>query len=151
MSSTFLRVYENENYGPRTTLNKKQGVMPLANNVILKVPMMFATHDIKLGKEGFFRTKPTHVLLIKSGIENVGIDLLFRDTTNGNSEFEDWIKYVKEAEDNNRRKLNRLDSIRRKLPEDVKFPELVRRQSSHDVYHKSPEKSSKNFSENNGN
>ena len=93
---------------------------------------MFATNDTKVAKAGLLKTKSIHVLLIKSGIENVGIDLLFRDTVKDKCEFQDWIKYITEAEEISRRKLNRLNSVRRKISKPT-FGDLVRRQSSEDI------------------
>ena len=72
------------------------------------------------------------MLHIKSSIENIGIDFLFKDTSQQRCEFQDWIKHVKEAEEINKRKVNRLNSAKGRISKD-KSHELVRRQSSDDI------------------
>ena len=126
LSSTYLTVYQLEKYDPF------RYSQPPKNNVLLKVPMMFATNDTKVAKAGLLKTKSVHVLRIKSGIENVGIDLLFWDTSKDKCEFQDWCKYITEAGEISRQKLNRLNSVRNKISK-PKFRDLVRRQSSEDI------------------
>ena len=82
LSSTYLTVYQLEKYDPF------RYSQPPKNNVLLKVPMMFATNDTKVAKAGLLKTKSVHVLRIKSGIENVGIDLLFWDTSKDKSDID---------------------------------------------------------------
>ena len=98
-------VYENEDYDPRTSLQPSKA----CENELLKVPMLFATRDTKVEKEGLFKTRSIDVLHIKSSIENIGIDLLFKDTRHEKSELQDWIKHVREAEEINKQKVNRLN------------------------------------------
>ena len=134
LSSSYLRVYENINYDSKSSLHLERILEPLPNTVLLEVPMLFATSETSVVKRGLLKTKFIHVLFIRSSIENVGIEVLFEDTVDEKRELQDWDKYVKEAEDINRRKVNRLNSARRKISEDRCYDSL-RRKSSDESCH----------------
>ena len=122
------------NYDSNSSLNLDRILEPQPNNVLLEVPMLFATSDTSIVKRGLLKTKFIHVLFIRSNIEKVGIEILFADTVDEKCEFQDWEKCVKEAEDINRRKVNRLNSARRQISENQCYDSL-KRKSSDDSSH----------------
>ena len=95
---------------------------------VLKITMMDVTIEVQTIKKGFFRTKLTHVLTIKSSTHNIGIDLLFDSTNKNTRECYNWTKCVQEAKEINRSQINRLTEAKLRISQ--MNQKLVRQQSS---------------------
>ena len=109
LSSLYLKVYDDQ-----FTNSSQPNQVKLVSGPLLNIPMMSATVEVKITKEGFFKTHQVYVLTVKSIAHNIGVKLMF-DADKDESQFNAWQRCIEEAKDTNKCGINRLVEAKHRI------------------------------------
>ena len=126
LSTCYLTVQDDDTFSESDNLDVSYREEPTSNS-LFRIPMICATNEVQIIKEGFFKHTRTLVLTINSCTQNIGIDLLFEAGKN-EQEHSIWLKYAEEAKEKSRNQINRV--LEAKLTIRPMFPKFVRHRYS---------------------